>query len=86
MKMTGNDWVTNKVKDTVTKLDELFHKWVTDPCHFNKEIYTKQRKSVKSVIRNAKREANLNKLGKNLSTTTMYRTLNAKHEAINHET
>ena len=71
----GNDWVTKKIKTAVTKRNELFHKWVSDPSDFERETYKKQRNLVTSVIRNAKREANFNKLGKNPSTTTMYRTL-----------
>ena len=75
----GNDWVTNKVENAMTKRKDLFHKWVSDPSDFNMETYGKQRNLVTSVIRNAKREAIFNKLGKTPSTTTMYRTLKCHH-------
>ena len=46
----GNDWVTNKVKNAVTKRDEFLHKWVSNPSYFNRETYKKQRNLVTSVI------------------------------------
>ena len=33
----GNDWVTNKVENAVTKRDELSLKWVSGPSNFNRK-------------------------------------------------
>ena len=51
----GNDWITNKVKNAVTKRDELCHKWVSDPSDIDRETYNKTRTSKFGTISKAQK-------------------------------
>lgn len=75
IKQYSNDWITNKVKNAITKRNKLFQLWVQSPTQNNKNIYKRQRNVVTSLIRNAKRECNYKKLGENPSSKTIYSTL-----------
>ena len=70
-----NDWITNSIKNAITKRDQLFRNWTNSPSDINKEKYKKQRNVVTSLIRNAKRDSNIKKLGPNPSSRTIYRNL-----------
>ena len=71
----GADWITNKLKNAISKRDELFQNWVKNPSDQTREKYRKFRNKVTSMIREAKREANFKRLGENPSSKTIYRTL-----------
>ena len=71
----SNDWITNEIRNAITKKDKLFHQWVQSPNEINRDLYKRQRNIVTSLIRNAKRDCNYKKLGNSPSSTTIYRTL-----------
>ena len=71
----GADWITNKLKNAISKRDELFQNWVKNPSDQTREKNRKFRNKVTSMIREAKREANFKRLGENPSSKTIYRTL-----------
>ena len=70
-----SNWITNQVKNAMNKRDKMFQKWVCNPSEENHELYKKQRNNVTAIIRKAKRAHNFEKLGKNPSSKTIYRTL-----------
>ena len=74
-KENRSDWITNTVKNAITKRDRLFQKWTRSPTEENLIKYRKQRNLVTSLIRNAKRDCNYKKLGPNPTSKTIYRNL-----------
>ena len=70
----SDGWITNHVKKAIIKRDKLFQKWVCNPTDENHLLYKKQRNNVTTIIRKAKRENNLKKLGSNPTANTKYRT------------
>ena len=65
----------------MTKRDEVFPNWVSDPSDFNRETYKKQHNLAIFSHTKRRKEANFNKLGKNSSTATMYRTLKCQTQS-----
>ena len=73
MEKNETQWITNKVKKTVTKRDRFFHKLVTNPTVFKRDGYRKQFSKIYHT--KCKKEANFKKLGTNPFARTIYRTL-----------
>ena len=71
-----NDWITNKIKNAITRRNTLFEKWKNNPSTENKEKYKTTRNKVSVLIREAK-IVNYRKIGKDISAKCIYRTLKA---------
>ena len=74
-KETPNQWITNKIKNAITKRDKLFETWVEKPTKSNHDDYKSFRNKVCSMIREAKKQDNFRKLGVNPTARAIYRTL-----------
>ena len=72
-----NDWITNKFKNAITRRNTLFQKWINNPSTENREKYKTIRNKVSVLIRDAKKEVNYRKIGKDPSAKCIYRTLKA---------
>ena len=70
-----DEWITNKIKNEITKRNKLFREWTVSSTDDNKEKYKNQRNKVTAMIKKAKRECNLQKLGNNPNAKTLYRNL-----------
>ena len=66
-KENPTDWITNTIKNAITKRNQLFQNWTKSPSEINNQKYKKQRNLVTSLICNTKRGCNFEKLGPNLS-------------------
>ena len=78
--LRNNDkqWITNSIKNALCKRDELYQKYIDNPCDDNKNKYKSYRNKVTHMIREAKRNDNFKKLGKNPDSKTIYETLGMK--------
>ena len=74
-KCNSNEWINNRVKNAIIKRNKLFKLWISDNNTHNREQYNMQRNIVTKLIKQAKREANFQKLGENPSSKILYRTL-----------
>ena len=72
-----NDWITNKIKNAITRRNKLFEKWINIPSTENQKKYKTIRKKVSALVREAKKEVNYRKIGKDPSAKCIYRTLKA---------
>ena len=72
-----NDWITNKIKNAITRRNKLFEKWINIPSIENQKKYKPIRNKVSALIREAKKEVNYRKIGKDPSAKCIYRTLKA---------
>ena len=70
-----NDWPNNKLKNELTKRIHLFQNWIKRPTEKNRNKYKEQRDKVTTLIKNAVRQSNFDKLGKNQNAKTTYRNL-----------
>ena len=70
-----NDWITNKIKNAITRRNTLFEKWINNPSTENHTKYKTVRNKVSALIREAKKEVNHRKIGKDPSAKCIYRTL-----------
>ena len=70
-----NDWITNKIKHAITKRNTLFEKWMNNLSTENQEKYKTIRNKVSALIREAKKEVNYRKIGKDPSAKGIFRTL-----------
>ena len=74
------DWITNKIKNAITRRITLFEKWINNPSTENQEKYKTLRNKVSALIREAKKEVSYRKIGKDPSAKCIHRTLKAiKH-------
>ena len=64
-KYSSTEWLQNAIKNAITKRDRLFQKWISEPSAENKSSYKKQRNIMMRLLRSAKRDCNLSKLGEN---------------------
>ena len=64
-KEPSNQWINYKIKNAITKRKKLFQIWVEKPTKSNHDDYKSFRNKVCSMIREAKKQDNLNKLGVN---------------------
>ena len=62
-----DDWITNKIKNAITRRNTLFEKWINNPSTENQEKYKTIRNKVSALIREAKKEVNYSKIGKDPS-------------------
>ena len=67
MNQSTNDWITNKVKNAITRRNTLFEKWVNNPSTENQEKYKTIRNKVSALIGEANEEVNYRKYGKDPS-------------------
>ena len=72
-----NDWITYKFKNAITRRNTLFEKWINNPSTENQEKYKTIGNKVSALIREAKKEVNYRKIGKDPSARCIYRTLKA---------
>ena len=72
-----NDWITNKIKNAITKRNTLFEKRINNPSTNNQEKYKTIRNKVSALIREAKKEVIYRKIGEDPSAKCIYRTLKA---------
>ena len=70
-----DEWIINKIKNEISKRNKLFREWTVSSNDDNKEKYKNQRNEVTAMIKKAKRECNLQKLGNNPYAKTLYRNL-----------
>ena len=70
-----DEWITNKIKNEITKRNKLFREWTVSSTDDNKEKYKNQRNKVTAMLKTAKRECKLQKLGNNPNAKTLYRSL-----------
>ena len=78
-KLTSNQsWITNEIKNLITKRDALFQKWILSPTEENHKAYKTIRNKVTQIIRTGKKQANYDALGKNPSPKKIYATLKSK--------
>ena len=74
---SSNDWITNKNENAITIRNTLFEKWINNPSTENQEKHKTIKSTVSALIREAKKEVNYRKIGKNPSAKCIYRTLKA---------
>ena len=74
-KKVPNDWNNNKLKNEITKRNKLFQNWIKFPTEKNRSIYKNQRNLMITLITNAKRQSNYDKLGRNPSAKNFRRNL-----------
>ena len=72
-----NDWITNRIKNAIAKRNKLFEKWTNNPSTENQEKYKTMRNKASALIREAKKEVNYRKIGKDPSSKCISRTLKA---------
>ena len=70
------------MKNAIIKRNKLFKLWISDNNTHNREQYNMQRNIVTKLIKQAKREANFQKLGENPSSKILYRTLKCHKEQV----
>ena len=70
-----NQWITNKIKNAIKKIDRLYQIWLDNSSTENRERYRQFRNYVTQIIRESKREENFRKLGNNPTAKTIYKTL-----------
>ena len=75
---SDNQWITNSIKNALLKRNQLFQKWIDNPCDDYRKKYKSYRNKVTHMIREAKRTDNCKKLGKNPDSKTVYKTLGMK--------
>ena len=75
---SDNQWITNSIKNALLKRDQLYQKWIDNPCDDYRKKYKSYRNKVTHMIREAKRTDNFKKLGKNPDSKTVYKTLGMK--------
>ena len=75
VRKVSNDWITKKLKNEITRRNKFFQRWMECPTEENRTIFKKQRNMVTTMIKNAKRQSNFDKLGENPSAKTIYRNL-----------
>ena len=75
VRKVSNDWITKKLKKEITRRNKFFQKWIKCPTEENRSFYKKQRNMVTTLIKNAKRQSNFDRLGENPSAKTIYRNL-----------
>ena len=71
-------WITNEIKNLITKRDALFQKWILSPTEENHIAYKTIRNKVTHIIRTEKKQANFDALGQNPSPKKIYATLKSK--------
>ena len=74
-KAYGTEWITINIKNAISERNKILQKWINNPSDENRSAYKLARNSVTSKIMNAKRDLNVEKLGDNPSTRTIFRTL-----------
>ena len=75
VKKLSNDWINNKLKNEITKINKLFQNCLKCPTEKNRSIYKNQRNIVTKLIKNSKRQSNYDKLGRNPSAKMIYRNM-----------
>ena len=55
-------WITNEIKNEITKRNKLFREWTVSSTDDNKEKFKNQRNKVTAMIKKAKRESNIQNL------------------------
>ena len=73
-----NQWITNSIKNALYKRDQLYQKYIDNPCADNRIKYKTYRIKVTHMIPEAKRNVNFKKLGKNPDCQTIHKTLGMK--------
>ena len=73
-KEPSNQWIANNIKKAITKRNKLFQTWVEKPSKSNHD-YKSFRNKVCSMIREAKKQNNIRKLGINPTARAVYRVL-----------
>ena len=71
-------WITNEIKNLITKRNALFQKWILSPTEENHIAYKTIRNKVTKLINTEKRQANYDALGQNPSPKKIYATLKSK--------
>ena len=71
----SNDWITEKLKNEITRRNMFFQKWMERPTEENRPICKKQRNMVTTLIKNAKGQSNFDRLEENPSAKTIHRNL-----------
>ena len=56
-----NTWITNSINNALLKRDQLYQKWIDNPCDDYRKKYKSYRNKVTHMIREAKRTDNLKK-------------------------
>ena len=79
-------WITNQIKNSIKKRDNLFQNWIKNPTNENHLAFKKVRNQIRSMIRNAKREQNFKELGENPSTKLTYKKLKGRSNYQNNTT
>ena len=65
-------------KDALLNRDQLYQKWIDNPCDDYRKKYKSYRNKVTHMIREAKRADNFEKLGEKPDSKTNYKTLGMK--------
>ena len=76
--MSKQSWITNEIKNFITKRDALFLKWILSQTEENHIAYKTIRTKVTQKIRTEKKQANFDALDQNPSSKKMYATLKSK--------
>ena len=71
-KKLSNQWINNKIKNAITKRNELFQFWFEKPTKSTHDNYKSFRNIVCSMIREAKKKDNFRKLGVNPTARAHY--------------
>ena len=83
-KEPSNQWITNKIKKAITKRNKLFQTWVKKPSKSNHDHYKSFKNKVCSMIREAKKQDNIRKLGINPTARAIYRNLKTQKNDDQH--
>ena len=75
---SDDQWITNSIKNALLKQDQLYQKWIDNPCDDYRKKYKSYRYEVTHMIRESKKTDNFKKLGKNPDSKTIYKTLGMK--------
>ena len=76
--MSKQSWITNEIKNLITKRDALFQNWILSPTEENHIAYKTIRNKVTQMISTEKKQANFDALGQNFSSKKIFATLKSK--------
>ena len=80
--ISKQSWITNEIKNLITKRDALFQKWILSPTEENHIAYKTIRNKVTQMIRTEKKQANFDATGQTPSSKKIYATLKSKNDRV----